>query len=792
MKKLFTSSLLSRPLFACLGSLLLAVEPASAVVFKAEVNMRMLWTPVGRPEQVTVVRWYDIETSTPDPVIPAESENAPTSVSLTHPEGFFPITELADDFFGWLDLTIEGLAPGQTVRVERFQVLERDGQPDELALRQSFLITDGALRPIGDSYNTNLPNDISSVFSDGVQISDDPTVQDGHIFAQINFYEPAASTIVGDYLIRVSSPTDNGGAPAYTPLEYPFSIVSADADAPQGLEGRVLADGQPVAGAIVVKLRQLSSNADLLSGTTTDATGSYRLPSEDVDEFDFLALKEGYVGDFGPGTAVELEDYAFLTRDFHLEVGTQTVSGTLRDAATGAPLPGVELFLLSVADDGEFVSQKISVTWTDAAGNFSTSVTPGKWGIIVRGETARDMGYVTSSERPLALADLSLGPVENLEVALMPATSLIEGKLTNIYDEELFGVKIVAVDQNTGVAVFGTTDGEGDYQIGVTAGRWSVSPFAFALTRLEQSGSSATIVDLPGDGQSVRHDIEVRPAIVQIYGDVYDFDENPVGRLRLLVLNKDLDIDEGSFTYTYETDGYYSALVGEGDWQLMPDPRDLLDRDEEFIFIGDIEVTVQPWMFGDGIKRDIQVFRVNEDTPRIQLTLMDTYTSQPISNAYLHAYAFSPTLGKTLHSFAETDEDGVASIPVSPTESLEWSIHFSEKSLQDAGKKAIPTFTVSPVGAITEVAATTMDFVEIPLVGSIAVSEFGPSAGVNYSSTAESGRIYHIEASDDLKTWRSMGRVRAVDEAVRLFDYSAAETDRRFYRTVPETLFNPE
>ena len=181
MKTFPNSSLFTRPAFACLGALLLAAEPASAVLMKCEYNHRMLWSPVNRPEQVTVVQWYDIETSTPDPIIPPESESAPTSVLLSLPEQTVPITEFRDDYFGWLDLTIEGLSPGQTVRVERFQVLG----PGELALRQSFLVTDGALRPIGDSYNTNLPNDISSVFGTDPP---DPTVQDGRIVAQINFY----------------------------------------------------------------------------------------------------------------------------------------------------------------------------------------------------------------------------------------------------------------------------------------------------------------------------------------------------------------------------------------------------------------------------------------------------------------------------------------------------------------------------------------------------------------------------------------------------------------------------
>ena len=768
----------------CLGALLFAADFASATVIQCS-NEKYVWVPVSRTEQLTVVNWYDIGTSTPDPIIPAESESAPTSITLTYPLQITPITEFEDDYFGWLDLTIEGLSPGQTVRVERFQVIERFGMPDELALRQSFLITDGALRPLGDAFNTNLPNDISSAFTSG-----DPTEQDGRIFAQINFYEPGASTIVGDYLFRVSSPTDTGGAPAYAPLDYPFSIVSADADALQGLEGRVLADGQPVAGAFVVKLQQLSTNAEFISGTTTAADGTYRLLSEDVDEFDFIALKEGYVSSFGFGTAVELQDFEFLEHDIDLELGTMPISGTLKDAATGLPLPGVELCFLNVADDESFVSGKISVTWTDASGAFSTMVTPGRWGVIVRAEIARDMGYVTSSERPLGIADVTFGNVENLELEMAPATSLIEGVLTNENGEEQFGVRVVAINRSTGVAAFGTTDGEGNFQIGVTPGTWDVSPFFYSLERIEHGGGSIRTVSLPGEGQSVQHPIQVRRAIAQLYGNAYDFDDNPVGRLRLLVLNKDLDNDERGITYTYETDGYYSALLPIGEWKIMPDPIDLLQRDEELIFIGDLDVTVEPSMFGDEVIKDIPVMRVDENTPRIALTLTDANTSQPIPNVYLHAYGLVD--GSTLHSFAATDENGVASVPVAFDGPTEWTLHLSDTALQNVGKKAIPDEIVVTVdGALTTVSVTTEDFENPPLVGSIKVSEFGLSGGVTFSSTAESGRHYQIEASDDLKTWRSMGGVRAVDDEVRLFDFSGSTNGRRFYRLATETVVNP-
>lgn len=245
-------------------------------------------------------------------------------MSLSYPDTSVPVVELEDDYYGWLDLAVDGLSPGQTVLVERFQVIERDGVPDELALRQSTLITDGALRAVGDGFNTNLPNDVSTASTSG-----DPAEQDGRVLAQINFYEPSASTIVGKYLFRVSSPPASAAFPSplqYTPLEYPFSIVSAEEDAPQGLTGRVLCDGEPVPEAMVVKVWQLSGYADLLSGTLTDETGAFTLPSEERNEFDFLAIKEGYVGNFGEGMAVNLEDNVFTKRDSRSAISEDRMS----------------------------------------------------------------------------------------------------------------------------------------------------------------------------------------------------------------------------------------------------------------------------------------------------------------------------------------------------------------------------------------------------------------------------------------------------------------------------------
>ena len=65
-----------------------------------------------------------------------------------------------NDFSGQVSLTISGLTPGQTVRVEKFADLNANGVIDGSdALVRSFKVTDGQLPIIGGVRNLNVPGD---------------------------------------------------------------------------------------------------------------------------------------------------------------------------------------------------------------------------------------------------------------------------------------------------------------------------------------------------------------------------------------------------------------------------------------------------------------------------------------------------------------------------------------------------------------------------------------------------------------------------------------------------------
>ncbi|MGJ8696628.1 MAG: carboxypeptidase-like regulatory domain-containing protein [Verrucomicrobiaceae bacterium] len=738
-----------------------------------------VWADVRLPEQLTIISW-----NTPVPSLPAENKPevagvVPGAVTLTvdhdDDEGTpaLTVTEIPDDFFGFLDLTIEGLAPGQTVLLEKFRVLP-GGAP--LMLQGSHFITDGGAELIGKVYNFNLPVDTT-------------VIAEGTIIAQIDYYEPSAASIVGDYLYRISNapPADPGNPGATFSVDLPVSVVSAEEDAAQGLTGSVIDQdtSQPIPGALVVKMWPLSGYADILSGTTADESGDYFLPSEERNEFDFAATKEGYVGRFGPGTEVNLVEDTFFDHDIFLEKGTRLISGTLKDSETLLPMAGVELFFSTPPVTEEVTAQFFTVTWTDEAGNFSVMVNENHWSILVRGEIAAKLGCIIPSS--LALADTTGGSdVRGLELTLKRASSLVHGTLTSTSGPSIFGVEIVALNQATQESAYGVTDEEGRYRLAVTPGHWEVSPFSFSLEDSDHTGVTMQEIHVTGERQSIEHNPTARPAMAELIGVVSDEEGEPIGRLRLLAHNKELTVDEYVLQSTFETDGEYCIFLAEGDWLVFPDPTEVARRKEKLIFIGQPTVTVDPGdpEFDGELEVDLDVIKVDETTPEIELTITDRNTNAPLAGLTLHAFATIDD--DDFHSYSFTGADGVAHIPVVSDGNTLWTIHASVEGTRALGKKEIEEeIEVNVTGALTQIAVTTEDFDSepLPLTGRLQIAEDGRRI---FSSNGANGRGYLLESSPDLENWFGMGRARAVDGEIKLIDQSSETSGRRFYRARPE------
>ena len=181
----------------------------------------------------------DIDWNSPLPVLSTDTIEIPSPgpESDMSPTVHLSESEITDEFSGIIDITISDLQPGQRIILEKYMVTDPAKGVDESSLLQaSHMLQDGYTPSAGEVYNFNVPND----FSDAA----------GEIMAQLDFYEPSPSTIVGYYVYRVKSPTN-----AYPPTDVPFQVHAERWD--QQFQGKVTSDGSPVSNAFVVLLDPL-------------------------------------------------------------------------------------------------------------------------------------------------------------------------------------------------------------------------------------------------------------------------------------------------------------------------------------------------------------------------------------------------------------------------------------------------------------------------------------------------------------------------------------------------------
>ena len=776
-------------------SMILISQPADASSFRYGVSN--VWAPVRRPEQLALPNWNAPVTGIPPVVVPPDPEGSgPISVSLTDPitgqqllsaspdlEAAFGAANsevsIGNEFFGLIGLRINNLSLGQSVLLEKFRLDNDQGMINSNAvLQESHRLTDGITTYLGTTNNWNQPGDRSE--------------RDGTIETELLFLEPAAESIPGEYAYRVSSP-GTAFAPAIVRLTV-FNQPTA-----QGFTGTVTAGGQPLEGAIVALLNPLTGSADFLKGVFTGADGGYSLDAPSADGFDIVALKPGYVGPFTLNTGVLVGPHETVVRNLQLEPGTRTISGLLMDDG-GNPLPGVEMVFISLDDNNSFDNRLCALVWTDDQGLYSVRVTPDRWGAMVRVDTAAKIGCVTSSLRPLSVADARTEDVANTTNILPRAKSLIWGYLNSdgLVDIAeggalpLGGVEILALNHETGEAAWTVSNPVGEYRLAVTPGHWDVFPFTFSLEEAAHSGSVTRNLTLTATNQSLRHDFYVRPAggfnhvsgYVEwlenpdvrsangalggaLVGRFRDEAGNPVDRMRLLAFNTDLDILEASVQATFEIDGYYSFLLPDGEWLIYPDPEQAVDRN--LLFRDLPRVTIS--QINELVQHDVTALT---PTATIELTVTDS-TSQPLSNLLVHAFA---TIGGRSHdSFGRTDANGVARLPAVPGL---WILHVKAESAGALGKKELPLTGVQVTGSMATATLQAEDYSNAAPMLSLARRENG---AFKFSGVGDSGRYYAIEASTNLVNWYEIGRARAVSNAFDLLDQSSGR-ERLFYRAV--------
>lgn len=528
-----------------------------------------------------------------------------------------------ETFRNFVQLSVSGIATGDGVRVEKFQVNTSDGTIDGAAiLQQSFLLTDGKSNVIDGIPNSNVPADI--------------TPADGDIVAQISFLDDYVPSTVAEYVYRFSSPNN-----FFSPVTARFSVLAAASA--QSITGTVLANGSPVPFATVGLLDPRGGTYDFVGATVCDAAGHYTIGAK-PGVYDVVAVKHGFVGAFGRGIEHQLAPGANTTVDVQLEPASRTIAGKVRDRSTGLGLPAVQVVFRS--QEGKF-----TVDYTDASGNFATPVAAADWDVEVERKAVNQIGYVAPA-RP-DQADTVAGNETGVVISLPKAVALLYGKLTDSTGATLADAEIDAVSGDGEFESFSVSDENGNYVIALSSGKWSVAPTAGPLLEAGYVSSRPLAITLQ-DRQSTENDFTVSPANATASGTLLDEHGSPIEEATFYA--SEIDVTGRFTTFTTAADGTFEIGLSNGKWRLTPDFDELAETYlSEFIFVLPADFTLAAGQVLTGL--DV---RVQEPTRHIHVKLNDNL-GDPYEAARVRAEI--EIGGQTYVAYVLTDGEGNANLP---------------------------------------------------------------------------------------------------------------------------------
>ena len=571
--------------------------------------------------------------------------------------GVSPST-IDENFRGFVQVMIDGLATGDSVRLEKFQVNNTAGLIDANAvLVQSLLLTDGVSNQIGGVSNVNVPAD--------------NTPADGTIAAQIPFLDSSVPTTVAEYVFRFSSPTG-----AFAALTARFTVTNVP-DA-QDITGQVTANGVPVPNAYVVLLDTHGGGYDFIAATIADGTGHYTFGAA-PGQYDLVAVHRGFVGAFGRGVEQTLAAGEHKVVNLTMEAGTRTISGQVRDSNTNAGLPAVQVAFKT--ETGKF-----TVDYTDANGNFSTSVTPDKWTVELASPALSHIGYVAPVVS--VAVDTSAGNASNVTLSAAKATTLLYGTVTDSTGAPLAGLDLVASDERFLFNAFAVTDSSGHYVIAISSGVWAVDASGSGLSTRQD------LAPLPkklytAEGQATNVDFASSNASAQLSGAVRDNNGAGISDIAYQAVR-----DNGRFVrFGTEADGSFSVGLSAGVWSFAPLPD--AAAHEDLIFVKPLPITLT-----DGQNLTGVTFDAIRPTHHVNVTVRDQNGTPRQRIELALGYALN---NQVYASFAYTDAHGMASLPAYDHA---WGLAGDPENLAAYGFREFPVQTVTVSGSDVNIALT--------------------------------------------------------------------------------------
>ena len=459
---------------------------------------------------------------------------------------------VSNTYPGTISLHIAGFTnSAETVVVQKFLDVNGNGTIDSTDLLvQQFNLTVGKNSVIGGVTNYNVPGDLGSATN--------------AISARLNFQSvDFMQNVAGQFLFRVYSASNDFPAitDTFVVSNFPFA---------QGITGNVYSNGvsQTLPGSVVILFPPPRSGqhgpGQPVGGAVANGAGNYTIKTP-PGIYVPVAFRKGYLASFGSAPVVTVSNSVTVTTNLSVQIATNTISGTVVDAANNAiGIPGL-LFPAESKSSGQ-----LAVCFTDTNGNFSLKVGSGSWSLGSDDSSLTVHGYV-GNQNGTNVAAGSTGVI----IPLQQATALFYGHVLDGSGNPLASLDIGAQDQNNGLYQSDAlTDTNGYYVLAVLGGLgsgdpWSVGysgnpiPYIFSSPPFDQNGGTNI-----NSGQAVPADLTGLVATNFITGNVQFSSTNVIGA----GVSANTTINGQSYNLnTVDTDanGNYSLAVANGNWSVF-------------------------------------------------------------------------------------------------------------------------------------------------------------------------------------------------------------------------------
>ncbi len=442
-------------------------------------------------------------------------------------------------------------SPDNTLRVE--VVADTNGNGSADAGERSvirYTVTDGVSSPsIGGKVNWNVPGD-----EDGAA--------NGFIRTTLRLLSPPFP--VGRFVVRA---TDQDATSAQAPFQFTGTTTTYT------ISGQVTCSGQPVPG-VFVSVMELPSECEA-AAAMTDVNGNYSVYVEGPGEYLAAVEAQGYISKWTEGAPSSVS-WAVVTAsapgasgvDLQLFAGTRRISGTIRDAATGAGIAGVEVGGEMETEDAEYESYVM----TDWDGSFSIPVFDGEWKL--EAWNLYKKGYVNLED--MGTQTVSGADLSGVDGSFPRATALIYGTVKDEHGQPLWGEELVecgALIGGTNHHVRSDVDESGNYVLGVIPGSWWVKLDMGEICRPDLGPPPFQYADIASAGQTVSRDF------VAYYGGTVEGlvtvegTGEPVAYCSVYFWGGD-DPCAGEWRTSVETDdqGFFKAFLAPGNYHVSAGP----------------------------------------------------------------------------------------------------------------------------------------------------------------------------------------------------------------------------